>query len=282
MPLRNISDTALWVAVYRADETERADAIFIDNYARNLAGKRGESIVQAMQNGIKNSWSFVARTYLFDKIIQETVKNGVQQVINLASGLDTRPYRLELPSEIKWIDVDLPEIINYMDAEMAGIVPVCEVERIALDLSLRTERRELFENLAARKLKTLVVAEGLIGYLSEKNASTLSYDLSHTLSFDFFLLDLMSPGILPLINTEMGSLLIDANSPLVFAPEEGEDFFRLFGWNPVASHSKFKTAALLNRLPDSLLHYANMPEPVGPKGDFPWSGVCLFNNILFR
>ena len=92
----------------------------------------------------------------------------------------------------------------------------------------------------------------------------------------------MSPGILPLINAEMGSLLIDANSPLVFAPEEGEDFFRLFGWNPVASHSKFKTAALLNRLPDSLLQYANKPEPVGPKGDFPWSGVCLFNNILFR
>ena len=280
MPLRNISDTALWVAVYRADETERADAIFIDNYARNLAGKRGESIVQAMQNGRKNSWSFVARTYLFDKIIQETVKNGVQQVINLASGLDTRPYRLELPSDIKWIDVDFPEIINYMNTEMAGIVPVCEVERIALDLSLRTERRELFENLAARKLKTIVVAEGLIGYLSEKDASTLSYDLSHTLSFDFFLLDLMSPGILPLINAEMGSLLIDANSPLVFAPEEGEDFFRLFGWNLVASHSKFKTAALLNRLPDSILQYANKPEPVGPKRDFPWSGVCLFKNIL--
>lgn len=282
MPLRNISDTALWVAVYRADETERADAIFIDKYARSLAGNRGESILQAMQNGRKNSWSFVARTYLFDKIIQETVKNGVQQVINLASGLDTRPYRLELPSQLKWIDVDLPEIINYMDAEMAGIVPVCEVERIALDLSLRTERRKLFENLAARKLKTLVVAEGLVGYLSEKDASTLSYDLSHTLSFDFFLLDLMSPGILPLINAEMGSLLIDANSSLVFAPEEGEDFFRLFGWNPVASHSKFKTAALLNRLPDSLLQYANKPEPAGPKGDFPWSGVCLFKNILFR
>ena len=78
----------------------------------------------------------------------------------------------------------------------------------------------------------------------------------------------------------MGSLLIDANSPLVFAPEEGEDFFRLFGWNPVTSHSKIKTAALLNRLPDSLLQYANMPEPVGPKRDFPWSGVCLFKNIL--
>ena len=280
MPLRNISDTALWVAVYRADETERADAIFIDTYARGLAGKRGESSVQAMQSGRKNSWSFVARTYLFDKIIQDTVKNGVQQVINLASGLDTRPYRLELPSETKWIDVDLPEIINYMDAEMAGVVPVCEVERVELDLSLRTKRRELFESLAARRLKTLVVAEGLIGYLSEKDASTLSYDLSHTLSFDFFLLDLMSPGILPLINAEMGSLLIDANSALVFAPEDGEDFFRLFGWKPVASHSKFKTAALLNRLPDSLLKYANKPEPEGPKGDFPWSGVCLFKNIL--
>ncbi|MBM3413170.1 MAG: hypothetical protein FJY19_07310 [Bacteroidetes bacterium] len=78
----------------------------------------------------------------------------------------------------------------------------------------------------------------------------------------------------------MGSLLVNAGSPLLFAPEEGENFFRLFGWTPVASHSKFKAAAQLKRLPDSLLPFANQPEPEGPKGNFPWSGVCLFTNSL--
>jgi O-methyltransferase involved in polyketide biosynthesis len=39
-PVRNISDTALWVAHYRAVESERADAHFHDPYARALAGER--------------------------------------------------------------------------------------------------------------------------------------------------------------------------------------------------------------------------------------------------
>jgi len=42
--IRNISDTARWVAVYRARETERADGLFRDPFARRLAGTRGEEI----------------------------------------------------------------------------------------------------------------------------------------------------------------------------------------------------------------------------------------------
>src|SRR5437773_1190282 len=42
--IRSVSDTALWVAMYRAYESERADALFSDPYARRLAGPRGEAI----------------------------------------------------------------------------------------------------------------------------------------------------------------------------------------------------------------------------------------------
>lgn len=45
--VRDVSDTALWVAVYRARETERPDALFRDPYARRLAGARGEQIARA-------------------------------------------------------------------------------------------------------------------------------------------------------------------------------------------------------------------------------------------
>ena len=46
--IHNVSDTALWVAIFRARETEREDAIFSDPYARVLAGERGEEIAKAM------------------------------------------------------------------------------------------------------------------------------------------------------------------------------------------------------------------------------------------
>ena len=49
--LRNISDTARWVAFYRAMESERPDALFHDPYARRLAGERGEQIVRSLPRG---------------------------------------------------------------------------------------------------------------------------------------------------------------------------------------------------------------------------------------
>ncbi|TAL42094.1 MAG: SAM-dependent methyltransferase, partial [Chitinophagaceae bacterium] len=51
-----------------------------------------------MEFSRKNSWSFVARTYLFDEFIMQHVEMGFDMIINLAAGLDTRPYRLQLPA----------------------------------------------------------------------------------------------------------------------------------------------------------------------------------------
>lgn len=277
-PVRNIADTARWVAVYRADETDRPDALFRDPYARQLAGNRGEDIVQAMEEGRKNNWSFVARTLLFDDFIIKHAYNGYNQILNLASGLDTRPYRLDLPPGLLWIDIDLPETIDYMNDQMKNHSSNCHLQRIALNLSSRKERISVFHSLAQPGKKTLVMAEGLIGYLLEDDAGALAYDLARVPGFQRWVVDLMSPGILPLINAEMGNLLNEAHSPLVFAPEEGEDFFRLFGWTPLESRSKLKTAAGFGRLPGDLKKFAALPEPDGPKQSFPWSGVCLFDN----
>jgi hypothetical protein len=276
--IRNVADTARWVAVYRADETDRPDAVFRDPFARKLAGELGEQIVIAMAEGRKNSWSFVARTYLFDQFILQHVQQGYEMIINLASGLDTRPYRLSLPITLSWIDIDLPEMTGYMNLMMAGEKTNCGYERIGLDLSDRKARLDLFHELASRNKKTLIVAEGLIGYLDESEAGALAYDLSHEKNFVNWVLDIMSPGILPLIQKEMGTLLDDADAPLKFAPADGEDFFRLFRWNPLESRSKLKTAASLKRLSAEMMAYSAQPEPIGPKGAFPWSGVCLFEN----
>src|SRR5262249_37196608 len=99
--IRDVSDTARWMAVYRAEETERADAAFRDPYARQLAGARGEAIAKAMTAASEHAWSFTARTYLFDRYVTRLVKHGVDLVVNLAAGLDTRPYRMELPPSLR-------------------------------------------------------------------------------------------------------------------------------------------------------------------------------------
>src|SRR5437870_3321856 len=142
--IRNISDTALWVAVYRARESERSDAAFRDPFARKLAGERGEQIAKSHSFMEKTSWSIVARTHLIDRFIEQEVAAGADTVLNLAAGLDTRPYRLNLPSSLRWVEVDLPDLLTYKDQVLGGEKPVCRLERVAFDLSDAAARRSLF------------------------------------------------------------------------------------------------------------------------------------------
>ena len=277
--IRNITDTAKWVAIFRAEESERPDAIFHDPYARKLAGERGEQIATAIEFSKKNSWSFVARTFLFDEFIKQHIELGFDMIINLAAGLDTRPYRMNLPASLKWIEVDLPEMISYKEPILVNEKSKCRLQRIALDLSDRKSRIELFKQLSKQTNKALIVTEGLLGYLDEEEAGTLAKDLSDQKNFRRWVLDMMSPGLLAIAQKEMGSFLKEANAPLKFAPEEGERFFLPYGWKHLESRSKLKTAAILKRLNDEMMTYAAYPEPEGPKGQFPWSGDCLFENI---
>src|SRR5690348_16508298 len=96
-PIRNVSDTALWVAIYRAMESERRDAIFHDPYARRLGGERGEAIVRSMPGGAATAWPMIVRTAVMDEIVLRCVQAGAKTVLNLAAGLDARPFRLDLP-----------------------------------------------------------------------------------------------------------------------------------------------------------------------------------------
>ena len=151
--IRNISDTALWVAVYRARETERQDALFRDPFARKLAGDRGEQIARDLLAGQRYEWPYTARTVRFDQIITEQIKQGTDMVINLAAGLDTRPYRMDLPSSLKWIEVDLPGMIDYKEEILGKEKPRCALERVRLDLVDVAGRRALFQKLGSSARK---------------------------------------------------------------------------------------------------------------------------------
>ena len=113
-------------------------------------GKRGEQIAASMSFAEKNSWPFVARTWLIDQVISSQVKLGTDMVVNLAAGLDARPYRMNLPRSLQWVEVDLSEILAYKEDVLRNETPACKVERVRLDLSDVRARRELFSRLDRR------------------------------------------------------------------------------------------------------------------------------------
>ena len=86
-------------------------------------------------------------------------------VINLAAGLDSRPYRLDLPAALHWVEVDLPGILSEKEKVLAAEKPKCRLERIKQDLRDLEARHALFSRLNAGAGKALVLTEGLLMYL---------------------------------------------------------------------------------------------------------------------
>jgi methyltransferase (TIGR00027 family) len=276
--IRNISDTALWVAVYRARETERQDALFRDPFARKLAGERGEQIAKDLLAGQRYEWPYTARTVRFDQIVTEQIKQGADMVINLAAGLDTRPYRMELPPSLQWIEVDFPAMIDYKEQVLTGEKPRCTLERVHLDLSDVNARRALFQRLGSNARKVLVLTEGLLVYLTRDEVSALGRDLAAQSSFRDWAIDLCSPGLLKMLQKNLAALS-EAGSPLKFGPEEGPEFYNASGWKAVEVYSMLKTAARIKRLPFFLRLMSLLPESNGRQGSRPWGAVCRLTRM---
>jgi methyltransferase (TIGR00027 family) len=271
--LRDVSDTALWVAAYRAEESERPDALFHDPFARRLAGARGFRILDALPKGRQMSWPMVARTVVFDERIRAHLAAGADLVLNLAAGLDARPYRMALPSTVRWVEVDLPAMIEYKSEILAPETPVCALERIALDLSDRGARRDLFAALARRGERILVVSEGLLIYLEETAVAELATDLAAHPSFRHWIADLASPGLLRRMQPTWGSEVASAGAPFRFAPEEGPAFFERYGWRVASLEESFRAAARIGRLPRWMRPFAWLPAPKKWNPKRIWSGL---------
>ena len=251
-PISSVSDTARWVAMYRAMESERPDALFHDPYARRLAGPSGEQILAGMPQGRRWAWPMIVRTAVMDEIIMRLVTTeGVDTVLNMAAGLDARPYRLDLPATLTWIDADLEGILSYKETELRGERARCRVEFVRIDLTDVAARRALFQRVGGggASRRTLVIAEGLLVYLKPEDVSSLARDLAAQPAFRWWLIDLGSPALLEFLKRTWGNQLRSGNAPMLFAPEEGTAFFAPAGWAEAEYRGILDEALRLERAP---------------------------------
>lgn len=229
-PVAHVSDTALWVAVHRAAESKRKDALFRDPYAERLAGERGEQIVQRLEHGRSSAWSIITRTAVLDELIIDAVRDGIDTVLNLAAGLDTRPYRLSLPSGIRWIEVDFPEMIAYKESKLAEARPQCALERVALDLTDRTARQRLFARVNEESRQILVITEGLLIYLTADDVAALSQDLHAVPNIRQWIADVVTPELLDWLLKSQFKTFATGSVQMHFGAPGGASYFERFGW----------------------------------------------------
>lgn len=180
----SVGSTAVMVAAARAIETEQPDALIHDPYARLLVNNAGAEIIwEAMLDPevvakieaideesaarIHHMRGYQAvRTHFFDAYFADAVAGGIRQVVILASGLDSRAYRLDWPAGTTVYEIDQPQVLDYKSATLAesGATPSADRREVAIDL-----REDWPAALRAAGFdpaqRTAWLSEGLLMYL---------------------------------------------------------------------------------------------------------------------
>ena len=235
--IQNVSDTALWVASLRGAEGDRADAVFHDPLSAMLAGARGRRIAASMPRPGLVAWTMVVRTSAIDMLIGDALSAGIDCVVNLGAGLDTRPYRLPLPASLLWIEIDFPHIVESKDEALRACAPACRVERVGMDLLDRAARNEFFAALGTQTTNTLLLAEGVIPYFANADAAALAGDIFAIPSFRHWIVDFDNAGQRRMPRAWEKRL---AAAPFLFQVGDWFKFFERFDWHP---HRVITTAA---------------------------------------
>ncbi|GAA4025023.1 SAM-dependent methyltransferase [Arthrobacter methylotrophus] len=236
--------TGRWIAAARALETARADRLFNDPWAEQLAGETGKATVEAADY---NPFLPVRTRYFDDQIIRAARPNS--QIVLLGAGLDTRAFRLPLPASCTVFEIDYAEAFT-------------EKEPILCTATARGERRCVHADLSGpwtealldagfdQRAPTIWVAEGLFYYLAAIDAESLVHATAAlSAKGSTFLADIFGTGLLELEG--MAPLVTarkKAGRPLPFCTDSPKALFKAGGWNNAAVVHPGQPAANFGRL----------------------------------
>jgi len=222
--IQHVADTAFLVAHARAVESARPDALFSDPLAAKLAGEKGRLIAASFP--VMTAWSVVMRTLIIDAFIREAWASGVRLFVNLGAGLDTRPYRLDLSPDTRWLEADYPHVLDYKERCLAGETPHGHLERIPVDLADVGQRGRFLGRIAGTRM--LVLTEGVVPYLDLAEAGALADDLRRTAGVEGWVVDYVAPESHRHRDRRVGKQL--GKAQFKFRPDDWFAFFASHGW----------------------------------------------------
>ena len=135
-----LDSQARWLAACMARESERADRVLNDPYASHLAGVAGARLFEEQTDDGRAFAAVLAVAVADDLVHRAVVDHRLHSVLHLGAGLDTRPYRLGLPNDLRWVELDLDAVFLYKIFRLAHVAPTCRVERVSVEHSAGTCR----------------------------------------------------------------------------------------------------------------------------------------------
>jgi methyltransferase (TIGR00027 family) len=179
----SVGTTAVMVAAARAGETERDDALIRDPYAKILVTGAGTGVWQFMLDDefaakladadaesaaiFEHMGNYQAvRTHFFDEFFADAAAAGIRQIVILASGLDSRAYRVQWPARTVVYEIDQPKVLEYKSTTLSehGVAPSALRREVPIDLRFDWPKA-LREAGFDAGVPTAWLAEGLLMYL---------------------------------------------------------------------------------------------------------------------
>jgi methyltransferase (TIGR00027 family) len=300
----SVGATALGVAGGRAAETNSADPLINDPYARLFLEAAGDGIwkiylddelpaelaevdprfkerMQAMM-GYMGS-----RTKFFDDFFLTAAADGIHQAVILAAGLDARAWRLAWPEGSVVYEIDQPKVLAFKleTLESHDVTPIATHVSVGIDLR-QDWPKALVDAGFDPNVPTAWSAEGLLPYLTAE-AQDLLFDRIQALSargsrvaVEAFTNDFFSAESLArreeqtdqyrAIAIKLGGKDITESGNLLYEEERTEvtDWLGAHGWNVVAATSAEELLASNNRTAPADLDDA-VPNSVFVEGQLP-------------
>jgi methyltransferase (TIGR00027 family) len=178
----SVGATATMVAAARAMASTADDALINDPFAEPLVRAVGVDFFTRLVTGElrpedldsdnesvgmqRMTDNMAVRTKFFDEFFLSAAEGGIRQAVILASGLDSRAYRLAWPAGTTVYEIDQPDVIEFKTRTLAelGAEPTAERRTVAMDLRYDWPSALIEEGFDPNQ-PTAWSAEGLLGYL---------------------------------------------------------------------------------------------------------------------
>jgi methyltransferase (TIGR00027 family) len=183
----SVGATALTVAAARASETESAQPLFRDPFARVFLDAAGQgtwsmfdrSAVAGVDSELAARMQslqdfFASRTAFIDDFFVAAVDAGIRQVVILAAGLDARAWRLAWPGGTRVYELDQPKVLDFKSSTLRAHGATPTAQRVEVPVDLRRDwptalRQAGFDPQAP----TAWSVEGLLRYLPSQGQDLL-------------------------------------------------------------------------------------------------------------
>lgn len=246
MEMTPVGATARWIAAARALETEHDTPLFTDPYARALAGDVGFVLLAEMRLAAgptagstgPDLYLSLRTRFLDDALLVAVRERGIDQVVLLAAGMDTRAFRLPWPTGVVVYELDRDDVFDVKEPVLAGFdaEPACDRRVIRVDLALEWIP-ELLRAGFDRNRPSAFLTEGLLMYLEPDAAENVVAGISSIAADGSWIgLDAVNKEMLdsPFTKAYMKKLA-DVGAPWHFAIPNPDIFFAHHGWQAKVS-----------------------------------------------